>query len=400
MAKQGEHGIAWTDETWNPLRGCSRVSAGCRHCYAEAVAARFSGPGQPYEGLAVMKSDGPHWTGKVVLVEDKLAEPLRWRKPRRVFVNSMSDLFHESVPDEWIDRIFAVMALCPQHTFQVLTKRAKRMREYLAEPGRKSEILEEMATESLALCPQHTFQVLTKRAKRMREYLAEPGRKSEILEEMATESFDEWTTKGRSGKLPKQAVWDKNEGEVRIHDFPWPLPNVWPGVSVENQATADERIAELQQTLAAVRWVSYEPALAAVDFTSLGQDGTPTAGLNALTGEQPCCHEHPDRTIWHNHLDWIVIGGESGPGARPFDVAWARQTIAQCMAAGVACFVKQLGSHPHDGLRCLAQWMDGCGAQRWSRRDALRDRKGGDIAEWPSDLRVREWPKGAGDETE
>lgn len=312
MAKQGEHGIAWTDETWNPLRGCSRVSAGCRHCYAEAMAARFSGPGQPYEGLAIMKSDGPHWTGKVVLAEDKLTEPLHWRKPRRVFVNSMSDLFHESVPDEWIDRIFAVMAhpAASRHTFQVLTKRPKRMLHYMTHGAR--------------------------------------GRIEGLLLPMIT----------------------GEEGAYSLRDS-WPLPNVWPGVSVENQQTADERIAELQQTLAAVRFISYEPALAAVDFSQL------------LKG-----------------IHWLICGGESGPSARPFDVAWARQTIAQCMAAGVACFVKQLGSHPHDGLRCLAQWMDGCGAQRWSRRDALRDRKGGDIAEWPSDLRVREWPKGAGDETE
>lgn len=116
--------IEWTDATWNPIRGCTRVSEGCTNCYAETVAARFSGPGQPYDELAKMvtRPDGRHearWTGEVRLIETHLDDPLRWRKPRMVFVNSMSDLFHEKVPDEWIDRIFAVMALAPQHTFQI-----------------------------------------------------------------------------------------------------------------------------------------------------------------------------------------------------------------------------------------------------------------------------------------
>ena len=310
----GRTSIEWTDVTWNPVRGCSRVSSGCSRCYAEAVAARFSGPGQPYEGLAVMKSDGPHWTGKVVLVEDKLTEPLRWRKPRRVFVNSMSDLFHESVPDEWIDHIFAVMALAPQHTFQILTKRAQRMREYcLKQSGANL---------------YRAFETL-----------------SALLDGIPANRTIAFTERGS----------------------PWPLPNVWLGVSVENQQTADERMPLLLETPAAVRWVSYEPALAAVDFS-----------FEASWDHVPCGFAHGPAL---QKLDWLVIGGESGPGARPFDVAWARQTIAQCKAAGIACFCKQLGSNPfyHDaGERDLK----------------LRDRKGGDMAEWSADLRVREWPKG------
>ena len=120
-------GIEWTDATWNPIRGCSRVSEGCRNCYAETIAARFSGPGLAYEGLAVMQNGHPHWTGKIEFVDEHLLDPLSWRRPRRIFVNSMSDLFHENVTDEMRDKIFAVMALCPQHIFQVLTKRPARM---------------------------------------------------------------------------------------------------------------------------------------------------------------------------------------------------------------------------------------------------------------------------------
>ena len=129
-------GITWTNITWNVVRGCSRVSHGCERCYAERIAARFSGPGQPYEGLARRTTDGGRWTGEVRLVPELLDAPLRWKKPRRIFVNSMSDLFHEALPDEAIDQVFAIMALAPQHCFQVLTKRAARMRAYFAEEWR------------------------------------------------------------------------------------------------------------------------------------------------------------------------------------------------------------------------------------------------------------------------
>ena len=139
-------GIEWTDATWNPVRGCSRVSEGCRNCYAEKVAYRFSGPGQPYEGLVRINAAGERkleWNGQVQLVEKHLLDPLKWKEPRRIFVNSMSDLFHENIPDEWIDKIFAVMALSPQHTFQVLTKRPERMRKYLSAPETRERIRRE-----------------------------------------------------------------------------------------------------------------------------------------------------------------------------------------------------------------------------------------------------------------
>lgn len=315
--------IAWTDSSWNPTRGCSRVSLGCGGphgqggCYAERIAARFSGPGKPYEGLATMTSSGPRWTGKIAFIESALDLPLRWKKPRRIFVDSMSDLFHEKVPDEWIDRIFAVMALAPQHIFQILTKRPERMLAYCAGLGRSFARLKSACPEGWAM-----------------EY----------------------------------------EG---IPLVPWPLPNVWLGGSVENQATADERIPFLLQTPAAVRWVSYEPALGPVVFTRwLHNDVAP---------REPA-------------LDWIVVGGESGPGARPFDLDWARQTVTQCHGAWTTCFVKQLGARPFDlagdGMAPLsvgltARWEPPVGAYL-----DLQDHKGGDPDEWPDELRVREWPMG------
>ena len=122
----GQTSIAWTDETWNPLRGCSRISEGCRHCYAETMAARFSGPGQPYEGTI----RNGRWSGNVRIVPEKLGDPLRWTRPRMVFVNSMSDLFHDNVPNEFIAAVFGVIAAAPRHTFQVLTKRPARMLEW------------------------------------------------------------------------------------------------------------------------------------------------------------------------------------------------------------------------------------------------------------------------------
>jgi len=155
MGKKGKHGtgIEWTHgagykgETWNPLRGCSRISEGCRYCYAEIMAARFCGPGQPYEGVAHRVGGEARWTGEVRLIEDKLDQPLRWKKPRMVFVNSMSDLFHESLDNETIARIFKVMACAPQHIFQTLTKRTSRMREWFEWAGPRAEQLVNVTVE-------------------------------------------------------------------------------------------------------------------------------------------------------------------------------------------------------------------------------------------------------------
>lgn len=232
-------GIEWTDATWNPIRGCSRVSEGCRHCYAERVAWRFGGPGQPYEGL----TRNGRWTGEVRVVESAMDQPLRWQRPRRIFVNSMSDLFHPALGLDVIDRVFAVMRAAPRHTFQVLTKRPAVMAMY---------------TTSMGLA----------------------------------------------------------------------LPNVWLGTSVEDQRAADDRVPWLMRTQAAVRFLSIEPLLGPVDLS--GWERSP----GAVRG-----------------IDWVIVGGESGPGSRPMDPAWARGVRDWCVAHGVPFLFKQWGETGETGRR-------------------------------------------------
>ncbi|BBY78918.1 phage Gp37/Gp68 family protein [Mycolicibacterium pulveris] len=233
--------IEWCDDTWNPVTGCTEVSPGCDHCYAKTFAERWRGtPGHYFEnGFDVQ------------LRPDKLDQPLRWRKPRRIFVNSMSDLFHQAVPDDYIARVFAVMAQAPQHTFQLLTKRHARMRHLLSNTGFQAKVYH------------------------------------------------------HSGSMT------------------WPLPNVWVGVSAENQQWADTRIPVLLDTPAAVRFVSAEPLLGPIDLhTDPIEAGSP---------------------FWGSQLDWVIVGGESGPGARPMHPDWARSLRDQCAAAGVAFLFKQWG---------------------------------------------------------
>src|SRR6185436_13658476 len=277
--------IEWTEATWNPTRGCSLVSPGCTNCYAMKQAHRFSGNSrttkagkrtgpQAYTGLTRLTSNGPVWTGDVRLAEEMLELPLRWKKPRRIFVNSMSDLFHEKLTYEQIDRVFAVMALCPQHTFQVLTKRAERMQSYLSR-----------------LSPRGDSRI----CQAINDIPASLGNRRGCLE--------------------------------------LPLPNVWLGISVEDQKTADERIPFLVKSPAAIRWVSYEPALGPVDFEHIGPM------LEKLNRLKP--HEEAvDHGIYERRrgLDWIVVGGESGPSARPMHPEWARSARDQCVAAGVKFF--------------------------------------------------------------
>lgn len=262
-------GIEWTDATWNPMRGCSRVSEGCRNCYAERMAARFARPSDgydiengPFYGFVHRVNSHPAWTGKVELIPDKLLEPLSWRKPRRIFVNSMSDLFHEALPDSAIDQVFAVMALCPQHTFQVLTKRPERMREYL--DGAPWGMIEEVAEE---ICDKNPK--------------ARPISVADLL------NID------------------------RI-----PLPNVWLGVSVEDQGTCDERVPVLLKTPSIIRFVSYEPALGPVGLISFlpgrgfapesdyYRAGHPPAFCVALDGTVHCFTE----TAGPGHAAMVRVG--------------------------------------------------------------------------------------------
>ncbi len=240
----------------------------------------------------------------------------------------MSDLFHEKVPDGFIDQVFAVMGACPQHTFQVLTKRPERMAVYVRGLNSRHTL-----DGNFQLSPQAALAKV-----RM------PAHKS------VTTLYRELSD---------------------LLVAPWPLPNVWPGVTVENQAAADERIPLLLQTPAAVRFVSCEPLLEHVSFSWLNP--RIKVGRN----------DHLDGL---RALDWVIVGGESGPGARPCHVNWIRSIRDQCRRAGVACFIKQLGSKP------LGPRVDGhpdAVLGEWP----LKSRAGADPAEWPADLRVREYPK-------
>jgi protein gp37 len=330
------------------VRGCTRVSEGCRHCYAEAFAARFSThadqdgdePGGHFAGFAEMTKNGPRWTGKVELIDHKLDEPLRWRKPRKIFVNSMSDLFHESLPDETLDVVFAVMAIAGWHTYQILTKRPARMRDYCANDATTGRIVRKLA---------------------------------EIKSQV-----------GLPGGVGGSHMPDGLMG--------FSLPNVWLGVSVEDQKTADERIPLLLDTPAAKRFGSYEPALGPVDFSDFmwpvhwTWDSRYRSAREALAAGAFAKQKRQALvSAYARFLDWIIVGGESGPGARPFDVRWARSTVEQCKAAGVACFVKQLGAKPYLTYGDPPQ-VNACVF------GPLRDRKGEDVSEWPAELRVQEFP--------
>jgi len=281
------------------MTGCTKVSPGCAHCYIERTPA-FRIAGRRFVDGAT----------DLQLHADRLEQPLHWKKPRRVFVNSLSDLFHDDVPDDFIDQVFAVMALTPQHTYQVLTKRPQRMREYLHRDA--------------------------------------PWRWTRYMAHIGGKSIDSW---GR---------------EYAAHR----LDNVWLGVSVENQHFADARIPLLLQTPAAVRFISAEPLLGPVDVR--------------FWLKRP--YQVDNRV--HPSLDWVIVGGESGPGARPFDLAAARAIVQQCQAAGVACFVKQVGSNPFNVYVADRDGVFLGGAEL----PGIHDPKGGDPAEWPADLRVREYP--------
>ena len=332
-------GIEWTDTTWNPVTGCTKVSAGCKNCYAERITERF----------------GRQKFTDVVLHPDRLDAPLRWRKPRRVFVNSMSDLFHEALDFDFIAAVFGVMARASTHTFQVLTKRPANMSRWF-------KWINAEGTPSLCCA--------SKLLDAEREHVGDSG--------------------------PIHCRWGPGP------DAPWPLPNVWLGVSCEDQAWADERIPLLLQTPAAVRFVSAEPLLGTIDADRYM---LPTFGRrsDAEWGCDTCCNKDRCDKPMHYYrigcpackgtgavrrLDWVIVGGESGPGARPMDLAWARAIVDQCIRAAVPCFVKQLGTKII-GLHPEGQ---GCGETPCLGCSPYRSYKGGDPAEWPEDLRVREYP--------
>jgi len=287
----GVSNIEWTDKSWNPVVGCEKVSPGCARCYAErmagriAAAAKAAGRDSPY--LKVVDRKG-RWNGRAQLAGKELATPLRWKKPCRVFVCSMSDLFHEDVSWEFLDCVFAVMGLSARHTFQVLTKRPDRMRAYLSEAG---------------LLP--------------RLYNAAQA---------ALDNVDGFAFHGRA--------WDTAHANTFRLRGPWPLPNVWLGVSVENNDHR-WRIEELLQAPAGVRFLSYEPALGPLDLTEVGP-----VCWDVLRGWKPAHGEYPEGCNTER-LSWVIAGCESGPGAHPMDLNWVRCVRDQCARAGVPFFLKQ-----------------------------------------------------------
>lgn len=350
--------IEWTESTWNPIAGCTPVSPGCLNCYAATMANRLHGmtlagrkvPGYESPPITSLRDGRQVFNGTVRLLPERLDEPLKRRTPTIWFVNSMSDLFHESVPFEYIDRVFAVMALCPRHTFQVLTKRAERMAEYL----NRREI-------SKAWTP--------------------------------SVRFGDGGSDAAKWKTPCDRVYStawEMKGKDAAPSLVWPLPNVWLGISAEDQTRLDERLVHLLAFPAAVRFLSCEPLLGPIN----------------LPGD-----------VRRRGLGWVIIGGESGPKARPCRVRWISHLVNQCSRLKIPAFVKQLGGFVVDRNDA------GFDAEDWTEEDGtpveksawpcsvldvepldpmmyqgapvrvrLADRKGGDMREWPMDLRVRDMP--------
>lgn len=275
--------IEWTDTTWNPTTGCDRISPGCDNCYALTLAKRLKGMGSAkYQKDGDPRTSGPGFG--LTVHPETLAAPLRWRNPRKVFVNSMSDLFHAGVSDEYIARVWVVMAATPQHTYQILTKRHGRMRSLLSSPD---------------------FQLLA-----------------------------------------GAAAFEFMQEHRRPVGCSWPLPNVWLGVSVEDQKRADLRVVPLLDTPAAVRFLSCEPLLGPIDLSRC-------AGVDALypdwVGSATAGTGAP-----HPLIDWVIAGGESGDGFRPVDAEWIRSLRDQCDSADTAFLFKQWGGRtPKSGGREL-----------------------------------------------
>lgn len=367
--------IEWTaspsgvpGKTWNPTRGCSLASPGCENCYAMNFAHRFSGPGKPFEGLTQLrkKGKGPVWTGEVRTIPDSLTEPLHWKTPSRIFVGSMSDIFHEDVSDAYLMRIWSIMAKASWHTFLVLTKRPERMAAWLkrwsdVEPAEQDHV---MARGPEAVRKAHTS-----------------GRAlmfAEVLDGM--------------GEPPPGAAWPTYDWAEGIRWYPNVLSNVWLGTSIENQTYADKRVPALLQCDAALRFLSIEPLLGAIRLDPswlLGKflqcpaetNDPETDGCRGCPG-----HEKPGYGECHAErgprLGWVIVGGESGGKARSMQLDWATALQKQCAETYTPFFFKQAGRRPTvtsaDGHQ-LVQLK-------------LKSPKGGDLDELPCELRVREFP--------
>ncbi|BAP94504.1 hypothetical protein [Aurantimonas phage AmM-1] len=298
--------IEWTDATWNIITGCSVVSPGCTNCYAMRLAGTRLRGIPSRSGLTRDSKAGPVWTGEVRFNDQWLDQPLRWKRPRMVFVCAHGDLFAEGVTDEMLDKVFAVMALAPQHTFQVLTKRPERMRSYFADKA-----------------TNHRIAYIAYQSWRWKRSPPETTAHDEVVE------------------IEQNGIRHRLHGRLAA----WPLPNVWLGVSVEDQTRANERIPVLLDTPAAVRWVSAEPLLGPVDFTSIDTGSGWVDSLQSYIRYPTTTPGHfLNEPIDWPRIDWIVAGGESGSGARPMHPDWARGIRDQCADAGVAFTFKQWGA--------------------------------------------------------
>ena len=266
-------GIEWTQVTWNPSAGCSIVSPGCTNCYAMRMANRIQHNPKllksAYRGVTKKSKGGPVWTGRVNIAQGAMRKPLAWRKPRFVFVNSMSDVFHETLTSVQIARIWAVMAVASQHTYQVLTKRPHLMLKWLSDPATPAAV--ELAMQEIKAGAQLTE---------------------------------------------------------------WPLSNVWCGTSTEDHRRAQERIPTLLQVPAAVRFLSMEPLLGGIDLDAIMSDSD------------------------FGKLDWVIVGGESGPKSRPMYPTWAKQIRDACVQSGVRFFFKQVGSWAWVSDQQATHWLD------------------------------------------
>lgn len=304
--------IEWTDRTWNPLAGCTMVSRACEWCYAMRMAFRLEQMGQEKYKGTTRKTEGGKivWTGKINLDEKALLAPLKWKKPQRVFVDSMSDLFHENVAFDFIDKVFAVMALTPHITYQILTKRYDRMEEYFNE-GR--------------------FENIERLMNQLHDLYIKPLEQALYFEQEVVEMF--------------------------------PLPNVWLGVTIENQKAADERIPPLLRCPAVVRFVSCEPLVGPIDLKPF------LKGFPETVDEVV---EYESTETLPKKIHWVIAGGESGPNAEPSHPDWFRSLRDQCIAAGVPFFFKQWGEwvdskHTEGQQHQLAKYM-------WIGRDGSKDR--------------------------
>lgn len=337
--------IEWATKVWNPTTGCDKVSPGCGKprenapnethsvCYALTLAKRLKGmerariaKGKLDPVAAKYQTDGdPRTSGPgfgIAMHDAALGVPFGWRKPERVFVNSMSDLFHPHVTPQFVGRVWAVMALTPHNTYKVLTKRPQRMPRILGVPDWTKHV----------------------------------------------NAGIRWVVDNTNGPIPA-AVFDAAQqwlgSTTYANEVLPPLPNVWIGASVEDQRRADERISALLATPAALWWLSCEPLLGSVLLCRC--DGAAYEVKRHPFLVNGDCPLHGATRI-----GWVVAGGESGPGARSMDLAWARSLRDQCTTAGVPPFVKQLG----------AAWA----------RDNGGPPKGDDPDFWPMDLRVRKYP--------